>query len=91
MASYTGMITKLTNSTELIFSHIKTHIHAREEAKVEITSIVVPIDFSHHAKDAVEIAIEFAIACRLTEITLLHLFKLPSGYSKNGKCEEEFC
>jgi nucleotide-binding universal stress UspA family protein len=184
VAGYAGMITKLANSSELIFSHVKDHIHAREEvlidddiflpsqaevaydkisqvieekyhgnidtkmellvkegrplkflleqikehdtdlviigrephspvsrklpvklarkapcsvlivpeeAKAEITSIVVPIDFSHHAKDAVEIAIEFAIASRLTAITLLHLFKLPSGYSKNGKCEEEFC
>ena len=184
VAAYTSMITKLTNSTELIFSHVKDHIHAREEAlidddiflptqtevaydkinhtiaegyhgnpetrmellvkeghqlkflleqikqhetdlviigrephslisrklpvklarkapcsvlivpeeaKAELTGIVVPIDFSHHAKDAVEIAIEFAIAGSLPEITLLHLFKLPSGYSKNGKCEEDFC
>ena len=184
VAAYTAMITKLTNSTELIFSHVKDHIHAREEvlidddiflpsqsevaydrinhtiaegyhgnpetkmqllvkeghqlkflleqikehdtdlviigrephsltsrklpvklarkvpcsvlivpeeANAEINSIVVPIDFSHHAKDAVEIAIEFAIANKLPGITLLHLFKLPSGYSKNGKCESEFC
>lgn len=60
-------------------------------AKPKITSIVVPIDFSHHAKDAVEEAISLAIAAKLESITLLHLFKLPSGYSKNGKCEEEFC
>ena len=154
VARYSAMITKLTNSTELIFSHVKSHIHAREEAlidddiflptqeevasdkieqtitaeyngnpatktellikegrplkflleqikehetdlviigrephsyisrklpiklarkapcsvlivpedaKAEINSIVVPIDFSHHAKDAVDIAIEFAV------------------------------
>jgi nucleotide-binding universal stress UspA family protein len=57
----------------------------------EITSIVVPIDFSHHARDAVEIAIDFAKAGKNTSITLLHLFHLPSGYSKNGKNEDEFC
>jgi nucleotide-binding universal stress UspA family protein len=184
VAAYTAMITKLTNSTELIFSHVKDHIHAREEllidddiflptqsevaydkitqtisadyhgnpntkmellvkeghqlkflleqikehetdlviigrephslisrklpiklarkapcsvlivpeeAKADITGIVVPVDFSHHAKDALEIAIEFAIAGKIEKITILHLFKLPSGYSKNGKCEEEFC
>ena len=62
-----------------------------EFAKPQITSIVVPIDFSHHAKDAIEEAISLAIAAKIEQITLLHLFKLPSGYSKNGKCEEEFC
>lgn len=62
-----------------------------EEAKPMISSIVVPIDFSHHAKDAIEEALSLAIAARVESITLLHLFKLPSGYSKNGKCEEEFC
>jgi nucleotide-binding universal stress UspA family protein len=62
-----------------------------EYAKAKITSIVVPTDFSHHAKDAVEMAIEFAVATKLVSITLLHLFRLPSGYSKNGKGEEEFC
>lgn len=184
VTAYAALITKLTKSTELIFSHVKSHIHAREEvlidddiflpsqeevaldkinhtiaegyhgnpdtkmellvkeghplkyllkqikqhdtdlviigrephsfisrklpvklarkapcsvlivpedAKAEINSIVVPVDFSHHAKDAVEIAVEFAIAAKIPVITLLHLFKLPSGYSKNGKCEDEFC
>ena len=184
VAEYTSLVSHLSKPTELIFSHIKDHIHAREElvmdddiflpsqeevaaekikkiiesdyhglpdtktgmlvkeghqlktllgqikehdidlvvvgrephtpksrklpvklarkapcsilivpeySKAEITSIVVPIDFSHHAKDAVEMAIEFAVATKLISITLLHLFKLPSGYSKNGKCEEEFC
>ena len=62
-----------------------------EDTEAHITSIVVPIDFSHHAKDAVEMAIDFAIASNIPTITLLHLFKLPSGYSKNGKCEDEFC
>jgi len=184
VAEYTSLITHLAKSSELIFSHIKDHIHAREELLIDddiflpsqeevaaekineilasgyhgyadtkteilvkeghqlksllaqvkehevdlvivgrepysttsrklpvklarkapcsvlivpegavanITNIVVPVDFSHHAKDAVEMAIEFAVATKLTEITLLHLFKLPSGYSKNGKCEDEFC
>ena len=62
-----------------------------EFAQAKVSSIVVPIDFSHHAKDAVEEAISLAIAAKLESITLLHLFKLPCGYSKNGKCEEEFC
>ena len=184
VAAYAGLISKLTNPTELIFSHVKMHIHAREEvlidddiflptqeevaedkinstiadhyqgnpstkmellikeghplkfllgqikdheidlvvigrephsdtarklpiklarkapcsvliipeeAKPHITSIVVPIDFSHHAKDAVDMAVDFAIASKIPKITLLHLFQLPSGYSKNGKCEDEFC
>lgn len=56
-----------------------------------ISSIVVPVDFSHHAQDAIEEAINLAIAAKIESITLLHLFKLPSGYSKNGKGEEEFC
>jgi nucleotide-binding universal stress UspA family protein len=62
-----------------------------EDAKPKITSIIVPIDFSHHAKDAVEEAVTLAISVGLYKLTLLHLFKLPSGYSKTGKCEEEFC
>ena len=35
VAAYTSMITKLTNSTELIFSHVKDHIHAREELLID--------------------------------------------------------
>ena len=62
-----------------------------EDAHPQVTGIVVPIDFSQHARDAVEEAVNLAIAARLEHINLLHLFKLPSGYSKNGKCEEEFC
>ncbi|MEN8248526.1 MAG: universal stress protein [Bacteroidota bacterium] len=184
VASYSSMITHITKSTELYFSHVQTQIHAREELLIdddvllptqsevaldlmgntivkhydgnpdtsvdfmvkegnqlkfllkqikhhnidlmiigrkphsptsrklpiklarkapcsvlivpegstpEINSIVVPVDFSHHAKDAVEVAVEFALAKGLKEITLLHLFQLPSGYSKNGKDEDEFC
>ena len=62
-----------------------------EYAPSTIKRVVVPIDFSHHAKDAVKMAIEIAIAQHLAQITLLHLFKLPTGYSKNGKSEDEFC
>lgn len=62
-----------------------------EDAEARITSIIVPVDFSHHSKDAVEEAIALAIASKQEEITLLHVFRLPSGYSKNGKCEDEFC
>ena len=62
-----------------------------EFAPPKITKIVVPIDFSNHAKEAVEEAILLAVACKLETITLLHLFKLPSGYSKTGKDEDEFC
>jgi nucleotide-binding universal stress UspA family protein len=62
-----------------------------ECVKADIGSIIVPIDFSHYAKDAVEEAVNLAVTAKLESITLLHLFKLPSGYSKNSKSEDEFC
>ena len=184
VAQYASMITKMTKSTEIFFSHVKEHIHARGEVLIDdeiflptqedvardkikqtltegyhgydgtkknimieegkplkfllkqikdhdidlviigrkphsptsrklpvklvrkapcsvlivpadtkavITGVVVHIDFSRFAKNAVEMAVEFALVRRLSSITLLHQFQLPSGYSKYGKDEDEFC
>ena len=35
VASYSALITILANSTELIFSHVKDHIYAREEVLID--------------------------------------------------------
>lgn len=59
-----------------------------EGAKPAITSILVPIDFSNYARDAVVEAVSLAIAAKLEKITLLHLFKLPSGAKGEGDLSE---
>ncbi len=52
--------------------------------------ILVPIDFSEHASDAMEVSIAFALASDTKEINCLHIYDVPLGYYKTGKSYEEF-
>ncbi len=58
------------------------------EANIE--RILVPVDFSKHSNEAMEIAIRYALASGQSIIYAIHTFSLPSGYYKTGKNEEEF-
>lgn len=59
------------------------------EVPAFIERVLVPIDFSDHAADAVDVAVAFAEAAGLEEVHMLHVFSLPTGYSKLGKTANE--
>ncbi|XOV94906.1 MAG: universal stress protein [Bacteroidota bacterium] len=61
-----------------------------EESGASILNILVPIDFSDYCANALEVAVNYAIANDISTIHCLHVFQLPIGYSKTGKSEEEF-
>lgn len=62
-----------------------------EESKPKLGKIVAAVDFSKNSRMALEEAIELAYAVKSAEpISLLHTFRLPLGYYKTGKTEEEF-
>jgi nucleotide-binding universal stress UspA family protein len=55
-----------------------------------IERVLVPIDFSSHAADAVDVAVAFTEAAGLDEVHLLHVYDVPESYLKLGKSYEEF-
>lgn len=55
-----------------------------------IERVLVPVDFSNHAADAVDVAVAFAEAAGLDEIHLLHVYDVPESYLKLGKTFDEF-
>lgn len=57
--------------------------------KPAINKILVAVDFSEHAKEALNSAITLAQKSG-AEIICLHQFEVPHGYSKIGKTFEEF-
>jgi nucleotide-binding universal stress UspA family protein len=59
-----------------------------EPASIE--RVLVPVDFSNHAADAVDVAVAFAEAAGLDEVHLLHVYGVPDSYLKLGKSFEEF-
>lgn len=59
-------------------------------AQPEITSVLVPIDFSSHATDAMDVGLAFASAADVDKIHALHAYGIPSGYYKSGKTADEF-
>lgn len=61
-----------------------------EGANSWYTNIVVAVDFSENSKDAVEVAIAFALSNGIKEISCLHIYDVPSGYYKTGKSYEQF-
>lgn len=62
-----------------------------EGSSPKLDKIVTAIDFSKNAQMALEEAIDLASASKAREaIGLVHTFKLPLGYYKTGKSEEEF-
>lgn len=55
-----------------------------------IERVLVPVDFSDHAADAVDVAVAFTEAAGLDEVHLLHVYDVPESYLKLGKSYEEF-
>ena len=56
----------------------------------KITKVAVAVDFSEHSADAMDVGIAFASAASIAEIVCLHVYNVPSGYYKTGKCYEQF-
>ncbi len=61
-----------------------------EGSKPQITKILVPVDFSEHSSDAMDVAIAFCKACAVPEIGCLHAFKVPSRYLGSDVSHEQF-
>jgi nucleotide-binding universal stress UspA family protein len=61
-----------------------------ENAKIQLSGILVPIDFSDNSADAMDIALSFGSAAGLEKIDCVNVFKLPIGYYKTGKTEAQF-
>ena len=59
-------------------------------AKAELKTVILPIDYSDFSKMAVEKAISFAKNRPEIEIICLNIYALPQGYLSSGKTEEEF-
>lgn len=52
-----------------------------EGASTDITRVLVPVDFSSHSSEALEVALAFASAVG-AELTLMHAFTVPWGEAK---------
>ena len=56
----------------------------------EEINILVPVDFSENAADAMELAVDFAVTHEIPSIYSVHVYDVPLGYYKRGKEYEEF-
>lgn len=56
----------------------------------QYTRILVPVDFSDHAREALDVAVAVAATCPGATITVLHVYGVPTGYGKTGRSYEEF-
>ena len=54
-----------------------------------ISKVLVPIDFSDHATDAMDAAVAFSDAAGLEELHPLHVYSVPTGYFKAGMSYDE--
>ena len=61
-----------------------------EGTEPRIKKVLVPVDFSEHSADAMDIAVAFASASGVPDICCLHVYRVPMGYGKTGKTYEEF-
>lgn len=52
--------------------------------------ILVPVDFSEHSREALEVAVAVATSSPGRTITILHVYEVPTGYYKTGRKYEEF-
>lgn len=66
-----------------------TVLTVSENPQVPIKKAVVPIDFSEMSKMAMKNAIEIAKRNHM-ELTILHVYALPTGYHTSGKTPEEY-
>lgn len=61
-----------------------------EDADLKIDRIAVALDFSEHAKMALEQAMKFSEKDNDVIIYGHHIYQIPKGYSKTGKSYEDF-
>jgi nucleotide-binding universal stress UspA family protein len=62
-----------------------------EGSKAWFTNILVPVDFSENAMDAMEVGVSIGLAASgIKEIYCLHVYSVPIGFYKTGKSYEEF-
>ena len=59
-------------------------------ADIQIKKMGVAVDFSEHAKLALEQALRIAEESSDIEVYGFHVYRIPHGYSKTGKSYEEF-
>src|SRR3972149_8785011 len=52
--------------------------------------ILVPVDFSEHSREALDVAVSVATSNPGAMITILHVYEVPIGYYKTGRTYEEF-
>ncbi len=69
--------------------YVPQEAEPRTNRPEEIT-ILVPVDFSENAADAMRLAIDFAVAHEIPSIYCVHVYDVPLGYYKRGKEYEEF-
>ena len=60
-----------------------------QDFRPDYKKVLVPVDFSAHAALATQRAMELSSASS-TELLLLHVYRVPTGYSKIGKSYQEF-
>ncbi|MBF2055580.1 MAG: universal stress protein [Candidatus Sericytochromatia bacterium] len=60
-----------------------------ENYSLDIKNILVPVDFSAHAKQAVEMALGLSSQVQGDKIHLLHIYNVPEGYQRLGETYEE--
>jgi len=53
-------------------------------------NILVPVDFSENAAEAMNLAVNFAVTHEIPSIYCVHVHDVPLGYYKRGKEYEEF-
>ena len=54
-----------------------------------VERVLVPVDFSDHAADAVDVAAAFADAAGLSELHVLHVYTVPPTYLELGKTYDQ--
>jgi nucleotide-binding universal stress UspA family protein len=59
-------------------------------ARALFEKILVPVDFSDHSLNALDVGSAFAKAAGLDHIYILNTYKVPAGHHKTGKSYEEF-
>jgi nucleotide-binding universal stress UspA family protein len=61
-----------------------------ENSKARISGIMVPVDFSAHSDDALEIALALAQVSNVARVDCLHAFRVPPNYENADMPYEEF-
>jgi nucleotide-binding universal stress UspA family protein len=62
-----------------------------EGSKAWFTNILVPVDFSENAMDAMQVGVSIGLAASgIKEIYCLHVYSVPIGFYKTGKSYEQF-